>query len=84
MEKTVAEQLVAEMNQSRKMRSPSRFFYYRQLLENVPSAVVSWEQFRGSWAYSMFNTKHRAEIQAMIESDNHRFPWARWIDTQEK
>ena len=79
MSLTFGEQIQKEIARSRKMRNPSRFFYYSKIAENGNAvAAVSWEQFRSSWAYSVWNSTHRQEIQAMIDSDNHRFPWNPW------
>jgi hypothetical protein len=77
MSLTFGEQIQKEIARSRKMRNPSRFFYYSKISEDAVAAV-SWEQFRGSWAYSVWISTHQQEIQAMIDSDNHRFPWNPW------
>ena len=77
MSLTFGEQIQKEIARSRKMRNPSRFFYYSKISEDAVAAV-SWEQFRGSWAYSVWVSTHRQEIQAMIDSDNHRFSWNPW------
>ena len=74
---TFGEQIQKEIVKSRQMRNPSRFFYYSKMAEDCV-AMVSWEQFRGSWAYSVWTREHQHEIQSMIDSDNHRFSWNLW------
>jgi len=75
MKRTLGEQLAYELARSRRLKNPSRYFYYRQFLgqENIV-AFASWEQFRGSWAYSRFNADNRSAIEQMIREDNQRFP----------
>ena len=76
---TIREQIQKEIAKSRQMRNPSRFFYYSKMAEDgVSVALPSWEQFRESWAHAIWTSKHQHEIQSMIDSDNHRFPWNPW------
>jgi hypothetical protein len=71
---TISEQLSVVISKSRKQKNPFAYFYYQQFLGKDMIAFASWEQFRGSWAHSMFMQKYAHEIQSMIDRDNKRFP----------
>ena len=76
MNLSFGQQMIGELQQSRRLRNPSRFYYYKRILAAADrsAAMVSWEKFRGSWAYTRFNVVHKLAIQEMIERDHQRSP----------
>ena len=67
------DQINAEIRKSRKMKIGSRLFYYEQMKQNI--ACVSFEVYKGSWAYESWLKKNISAIQEFVDTQNERFGW---------
>lgn len=68
----LSEQIQREVTKSRNQKDAARLHYYTTI--NWDSrAVASWEQFKGSWAYSIWIKQHQPTIDQFVEEQLHRF-----------
>lgn len=83
-DKTIAEVLVDELRKSTKMRDAIRWMYYKRVQDDDNIiAFVSYETFKGSWAYHQWLNKNKEEINNKIESDRKRFGYDTWKTLEE-
>ena len=71
MKPTYAEQIVAEIARSRKLRVSARLFYYTEALNY--SAVAGWDTFRKSWAGEQWLSQNADRIAQFRAEQNARF-----------
>lgn len=51
---TYQEQLEAAYNRARKAKNAEAMKYYTEKMETTTTACVSFERFKGSWAYTQW------------------------------
>jgi len=72
--------LSSEISKGQTMKNATRLFYYETHKNSV--AMVSYENFKGSWAFSEWFKKHEGAIINFANEQNHRFGYMsskKWI-----
>lgn len=83
-DKTIGEVLADELKKSTKMRDAVRWMYYKKIHDDEHIiAFVSYEVFKGSWAYHQWIIKNKDKINNKIQSDNQRFGAIIWKTLEE-
>ena len=72
--------LTREIAKSRDLKNATRLFYYETHSQSV--AMVSYENFKGSWAFTEWFKKHEGVIMKFADEQNQRFGFmssTKWI-----
>ena len=69
---TTLHQLIEkEIALSRQLKQAARLHYY-QTINYDSRAIISWEQFVGTWTYTHWIELHKSAIDAFIDQQNQQ------------
>ncbi len=71
MKEAYQDQIKRELTKSCKAKNAERYHYYSLALSGV--AVVSFETFKGSWAYERWREREAAAIKEIEKEQNRLF-----------
>ncbi len=69
---SLEQQVAKEIERSIELKQAARLHYYKTINYDA-RAIVSWEQFVGTWTYVHWIELHRPTIDAFIEDRHRRF-----------
>lgn len=69
---TLEQQVAKEIERSIELKQAARLHYYKTINYDA-RAIVSWEQFVGTWTYTHWIDLHRPTIDAFIQQQHQRY-----------